>query len=434
MKKFLLLFLVLCGGVCTVSAWGDLYLICSENATWSNTSYQDAFKFTCVAENQYRATVPGSYITSGSWYFRFRDSSSDTWMNISPESTSDNAEITGSTYSTNWQNNDKTAFYISQNEDAKYVHIYCNWNTSTSKWDITCAVVTATTDYHVAFTEKPVAWDEVYVYAFLDGVTLTAGWPGTKLSLDNGVYKATITGAANSRVIFNKGTSGDGNQSWTFDVADEAVYNYSSKIANQTVTVSKYGKSTFCSAYPLDFSTATPAGLTAYKITAANKTTGELTKEALTKVPAGVGVYLEGASGENATEYTVTPTATATSIGTDNMLVGVTANTDIAQTTGDKTNFILTVNTVGGDVPTPKFFKVNTTGNTVKANMAYLQIPTASLGARDFFSFADDTTTAIDAVKQEQKFDGQAYNLAGQRIAQPTKGLYIVNGKKVIIK
>jgi len=30
--------------------------------------------------------------------------------------------------------------------------------------------------------------------------------------------------------------------------------------------------------------------------------------------------------------------------------------------------------------------------------------------------------------------DGNFYNLAGQRVAQPAKGLYIVNGKKVIIK
>ena len=30
--------------------------------------------------------------------------------------------------------------------------------------------------------------------------------------------------------------------------------------------------------------------------------------------------------------------------------------------------------------------------------------------------------------------DGEFYNLAGQRVAQPTKGLYIVNGKKVVIK
>ncbi len=30
--------------------------------------------------------------------------------------------------------------------------------------------------------------------------------------------------------------------------------------------------------------------------------------------------------------------------------------------------------------------------------------------------------------------DGVFYNIAGQRVAQPTKGLYIVNGKKVVIK
>ena len=30
--------------------------------------------------------------------------------------------------------------------------------------------------------------------------------------------------------------------------------------------------------------------------------------------------------------------------------------------------------------------------------------------------------------------DGKVYTLSGQRVAQPTKGLYIVNGKKVVIK
>lgn len=30
--------------------------------------------------------------------------------------------------------------------------------------------------------------------------------------------------------------------------------------------------------------------------------------------------------------------------------------------------------------------------------------------------------------------DYQYYNLNGQRVAQPTKGVYIVNGKKIIIK
>ena len=28
----------------------------------------------------------------------------------------------------------------------------------------------------------------------------------------------------------------------------------------------------------------------------------------------------------------------------------------------------------------------------------------------------------------------EIYNLSGQRVSQPTKGLYIVNGKKVVLK
>jgi hypothetical protein len=48
--------------------------------------------------------------------------------------------------------------------------------------------------------------------------------------------------------------------------------------------------------------------------------------------------------------------------------------------------------------------------------------------------FFDGNVTGIGAVKSINKEDGAYYNLAGQRVAQPQKGLYIVNGKKVIIK
>jgi uncharacterized protein YlzI (FlbEa/FlbD family) len=33
-----------------------------------------------------------------------------------------------------------------------------------------------------------------------------------------------------------------------------------------------------------------------------------------------------------------------------------------------------------------------------------------------------------------EKFDGEWYDLGGRRIAQPTKGIYIINGKKIVIK
>lgn len=67
------------------------------------------------------------------------------------------------------------------------------------------------------------------------------------------------------------------------------------------------------------------------------------------------------------------------------------------------------------------------------ANQVYL--PASSLAAEfDFIGFeGDGISTGIEAVEQTT-VDGVYYNLAGQRVAQPAKGLYIVNGKKVILK
>ena len=52
-----------------------------------------------------------------------------------------------------------------------------------------------------------------------------------------------------------------------------------------------------------------------------------------------------------------------------------------------------------------------------------------------FVGFFDGGTTGINAINGEGfTVNGSVYNLAGQCVAQPTKGLYIVNGRKVAIK
>ena len=74
------------------------------------------------------------------------------------------------------------------------------------------------------------------------------------------------------------------------------------------------------------------------------------------------------------------------------------------------------------------FYKLSE-GGTISANKAYLE---SSENAREFFSF--DETTAIEAIDNGQlAIDDVVYDLQGRRISQPTKGLYIVNGKKVFI-
>ena len=77
----------------------------------------------------------------------------------------------------------------------------------------------------------------------------------------------------------------------------------------------------------------------------------------------------------------------------------------------------------------------------VGANKAYVDMsaitpsPAPELGVVTI-EFNNDNTTGISAVNgSEFMVNGSdIYNLAGQRVAQPTKGLYIVNGKKVILK
>ena len=61
----------------------------------------------------------------------------------------------------------------------------------------------------------------------------------------------------------------------------------------------------------------------------------------------------------------------------------------------------------------------------------------STAGAKASAVFVDGETTtigSIDANGEINVMDGAVYNLAGQRVAHPTKGIYIVNGKKVLIK
>ena len=58
-----------------------------------------------------------------------------------------------------------------------------------------------------------------------------------------------------------------------------------------------------------------------------------------------------------------------------------------------------------------------------------------SAGARRLTIVHDGETTGINAVNTAAgKMDGEWYDLSGRRVAQPAKGIYVKNGKKVVIK
>ena len=71
------------------------------------------------------------------------------------------------------------------------------------------------------------------------------------------------------------------------------------------------------------------------------------------------------------------------------------------------------------------------------AHKAYLTLPSGMAPAKGLIlSFDDDETTDIESVTtdEETKDNDVYYNLNGQRVSNPQKGVYIHNGKKVIIK
>ncbi len=75
-------------------------------------------------------------------------------------------------------------------------------------------------------------------------------------------------------------------------------------------------------------------------------------------------------------------------------------------------------------------------GVIIPAGKAYLEIAaeTAEAGARPFLAIGGEEATGINAVEQAVKQGVQVFDLQGRRVSQPTKGLYIVNGQKVVVK
>ena len=177
-------------------------------------------------------------------------------------------------------------------------------------------------------------------------------------------------------------------------------------------TITAAGYATYCSPYALDF---TESGLTAY-IANLEGSTVKFTE--VTSVPAKTGVLLKGSEGD----YTIKTTTGGPLGAIQNLLVGVLEDTQV--TAG---SFVLMNGTKGVG-----FYKTTAESFTVGANTAYIP---ATTSARTFIGFDfDNTTTAIEGVATVKANSGEIYNLQGQRVTKATKGLYIVNGKKVMVK
>lgn len=198
-----------------------------------------------------------------------------------------------------------------------------------------------------------------------------------------------------------------------------------------SLTVSAAGAATLV----LPFASKIPTGATCYTlkhtdgssvVTATEVTGGTLA--------ANTPVYVE--ANEGSYKFVTTATSGAPATGSDPVtyyaLTGVfsqqTFGTEI--TSYDNLYILNKINEKVG------FYKA-ANGLKVGANRCYLTAtnvpgPAAARGLEISF---DDEVTGLNEVRgKKEEVRSDYFNLAGQRVAQPTKGLYIVNGKKVIVK
>lgn len=179
---------------------------------------------------------------------------------------------------------------------------------------------------------------------------------------------------------------------------------------------------TFCSAYDLDFSNV--EGLKAYIASGFNKATNTVLMSRVYDVPAGTGLLLMGETGAYHVDY-----STSTSWYT-NLLKGVTTATTITSTSDGYNNYILANGSHGIG-----FYPVSGEG-TLAAGKAYLQLPSSVSSAKGFSLSFEDETTGIEENYEfgNMNYDNTVYDLQGRKVKNPTKGLYIVNSKKVVVK
>ena len=173
----------------------------------------------------------------------------------------------------------------------------------------------------------------------------------------------------------------------------------------------------------LPFDVTLADGQKAYAVTATSETSATLTEKE--DIPAGEGAILAQGT------YTLN-IAEATSDWTDNKLEGTNVNTYI-----EGPAYVLGL--VGGEVALAKA-KLNKDANGAEgtthflnnANKAYLPASSgASLALR--FNFGGNTT-AIESVVNGLDVNAPIYDLSGRRVNAATKGIYIQNGKKFIVK
>lgn len=257
----------------------------------------------------------------------------------------------------------------------------------------------------------------------------------TQVTLDNESHSFAITNEDNL-YAFRDVNSSDNTHNYLHYQADGKIVGWDN---GETTTASKWylvpanelvlelnpeGDHTYASTFlPYDFTIDNESGVRAYKVT---HTEGEVAKTMeVADIAAEQGVILVGATAEKTSVRLYIGTATS-NFG-DNILSGTTTRLPITEE--DKpTLFVLGNGTHGVG-----FYNPNST--TLKENRAFLYaedvIGEATNGLRLEFG---GETTGITATETLNNANAPIFDLSGRRVANPVKGIYVKDGKKIYVK
>lgn len=278
----------------------------------------------------------------------------------------------------------------------------------------------------------------LYAWTVSNGTktVLNGGWPGTAMSETVTIgadtyYAKTFTDVESLNVIFNNGSSQTADIS---GITADSYYSWNggtgySVLPVPDTTVPESLTLTLSAPFgtlssPYDMSFANVNGLNAY-IVSGYLRSGDALTLLLTKVvdvPAGTGVLLSGTAGAT---YEIPYGCNVAAYR--NYMVGCPTDKTIAPTSGINTNFVLVNN--GGYC-----FGTLSAARTIPAGKAYLQLPTAIIPANTkYVYFIEDNATGIREVSGDSS-EEIYYSISGVRVSRPTQGVYILNGKKYIVK
>lgn len=229
------------------------------------------------------------------------------------------------------------------------------------------------------------------------------------------LYKTTKIGLSGWTTHNEKNDTYSTNQSAGLDY----IYIQRTGDATETVSVSDAGYATYATTNNIVVPEGNDVEVMTVTVNKDNSTISLNKVEAGTVIPAKTGILVKAAAGNH--DFVVTSDKSEESEAlTNNDLKAATTD----ETSDGATYFALTK--IGEKVG----FALVANGVVIPASKAYLKVPAESTAK--FFGL-DGEATGINSVKTA-KADGAYYTLEGVKTTKPIKGLYIHNGKKIVVK